>query len=484
MSNAQRPAPAHFPGRRVLLSPHSMAYGGEAVARLDGRVVFVAGALPGEQVEAEVFEERRSFWRARTVQVLQAAPTRVEPPCPIFGACGGCQWQHAAYEVQLAFKRHILQEQLERLGGLRGVIVHPTIPLGTDEHRPSPAPDGPWYYRNAARLAVLPDGSLGYRRAYSHDLVAAARCWIVRPVIDEALAPLAGVLGRQPPHIREAVEQVTLRSGFAGEDECLDVLLLRRAGSSAELDQLALAIVQDVPRVAGVYEHRGTPGPARSRRAGSDTPLPEPYEVPAPGGRLRRLAGERTLEQVVLDKHFQVPPQAFFQVQREQAGTLVRLVLDWLQPRPDDFALDAYCGVGLFALFLAPHVQGVWGIEADAEAVQAAGENLARAGMLNAMFTTGKVEEVLPLAMQQEPPPRLDIAVLDPPRAGCAVRFLDALAAAGPRRIAYVSCEPSTLARDLRYLQERGYRTVAVWPVDMFPQTYHIEAVAGLERAG
>jgi 23S rRNA (uracil1939-C5)-methyltransferase len=461
-----------------------MAYGGEAVARLDGRVVFVAGALPGEQVEAEVFEERRSFWRARTVQVLQAAPARVEPPCPIFGVCGGCQWQHAAYEAQLAFKRHILQEQLERLGGLRGVTVHPTIPLGTDEHRPSPAPDGPWYYRNAARLAVLPNGSLGYRRAYSHDLVAAARCWIVRPVIDEALALLAGVFGRQPAHIREAVEQVTLRAGFAGEDECLDVLLLRRAGSSAELEQLARAIVQDIPHVAVVYEGPAPAG-ARSRRGeGERLPVPGPHESPAPGGRLRRLAGELTTEQMVLGQRFLAPPGSFFQVQREQAATLVRLVLDWLAPQPDDFALDAYCGVGLFTLFLAPRVQGVWGIEADAEAVQAAGENLARAGMLNAMFTTGKVEEVLPLAMQQEPPPRLDIAVLDPPRAGCAVRFLDALAAAGPRRIAYVSCEPSTLARDLRYLQERGYRTVAVWPVDMFPQTYHIEAVAGLERAG
>ncbi|MER3405535.1 MAG: 23S rRNA (uracil(1939)-C(5))-methyltransferase RlmD, partial [Chloroflexota bacterium] len=189
-------------------------------------------------------------------------------------------------------------------------------------------------------------------------------------------------------------------------------------------------------------------------------------------------------EQMVLGQRFLAPPGSFFQVQREQAGTLVRLVLDWLQPQPDDFALDAYCGVGLFTVFLAPRVQGVWGIETDAAAVQAAGENLARAGMLNAMFTTGKVEEVLPAAMQQEPPPRLNIAVLDPPRAGCAARFLDALAAAGPRRIAYVSCEPSTLARDLRYLQERGYRTVAVWPVDMFPQTYHIEAVAGLERSG
>lgn len=483
MSSHRQPPPADISDQRVLLSPHDMAYGGESVARLDGRVVFVAGALPGEQVEAAVFEEHRSFWRARTVRVLQPAPERVEPLCPIFGECGGCQWQHAAYAAQLAFKRRILQDQLERLGGLRGVTVHPTIPLGSDEHRPSPAPDGPWYYRNAARLGVLPDGRLGYRRAYSHDLVAAERCWIVRPVIDQALAPLAAVVRRQPAEVRQAVEQVALRSGLVGDTERLEVVLLRRAGSSAGLEHLAQAIVQDVPHIAAVYE-APAPTRARPRRGEAERlPVPGPHESLAPGGRLRRLAGELATEQLVLGQRFQAPPGSFFQVQREQAGTLVRLVLDWLAPQPGDFALDAYCGVGLFTLFLAPRVQGVWGIETDAVAVQAAGENLARADILNAMLTTGKVEEVLPAAVRQEPPPRLDIAVLDPPRAGCATRFLDALAAAGPRRIAYVSCEPSTLARDLRYLQERGYRTVAVWPVDMFPQTYHIEAMAGLERA-
>lgn len=484
MSSHRQPPPADISDQRVLLSPHDMAYGGEAVARLDGRVVFVAGALPGEQVEAEVFEQRRSFWRARTVRVLQPAPERVDPPCPVFGACGGCQWQHAAYSAQLAFKRHILQDQLERLGGLQGVTVHPTIPLGSDERRPSPAPEGPWYYRNAARLGVLPDGSLGYRRAYSHDLVSAERCWIVRPVIDRALTMLAAVLRRQPAEVRQAVEQVALRSGFVGDTEYLDVVLLRRAGSSATLEELARLIVQAVSPVAAVYEGLAPAGAASRRGEAGRLPVPGPHESPAPGGRLRRLAGELATEQLVLGRRLKAPPGSFFQVQREQAGTLVRLVLDWLAPQPDDFALDAYCGVGLFSVFLAPRVQGVWGIETDAIAVQAASENLARAGILNAMLTTGKVEEVLPAAMRQDPPPRLDLAVLDPPRAGCATGFLDALAAAGPRRIAYVSCEPSTLARDLRYLQERGYRTVEVWPVDMFPQTYHIEAVAGLERSG
>jgi 23S rRNA (uracil1939-C5)-methyltransferase len=367
----------------------SMTYSGDALGRLDGKVIFVAGGIAGERVRVALTEERRDFARGRVLDVIEPAPERMTPRCRYFGfdetACGGCHWQHVDYAAQLRFKADIVREQLRRIGRLDAAPVS-----AVRETIPSPAL---WAYRNHAQFSVTPDGHLGFQAARRQRVIPIDECHVIQPAILEWL-----------------LENRTVGAG---------------------------------PSRIGV------------RAPGLDRPVSEIH---------------------VRDATFRVSADSFFQVNPSLIETLLDQVMGKLNLRGHEIVLDAYCGVGLFSRFIAPRARRVIGIESNFSAVADARENLA--AWDNVELHAGLIEDLLP-----QIPDRLDAVVVDPPRAGCGPRVVRALIDRHVDRVVVVSCDPATLARDLRLWVTHGYTLMEVQPIDMFPQTYHIETVTLLVQA-
>ena len=396
----------------------SIAHGGAALGRHEGRVIFVPYALPGETARVVITEDKGRYGFARLVEVLEPSPDRVTPACPYFGlaGCGGCQWQHIAYPAQLRFKAEIVADQLARIGKIAAPIVRPTLPDGSG-----------WAYRNHAQFHPAPAGGLGFQAAASHDVVAVDECPILHPLLADLYAALDLDF--------EGLARLSLRAGTASGDR-----------------MLLFEMVDDLPPALEID-------------------LPVSCVLLLSDGRHANLIGSNHITENVAGRSYRISAPSFFQVNTPQAGQLVRLVLEYLDLQGGETVLDAYCGVGLFATHLAERAGLVVGIESSPAAVADLLENTAEFD--NVEVIEGPVEAVLP-----DLDVSLDAAVMDPPRAGVDRFALDALVERRPARLVYVSCDPATLARDAKRLARAGYRLVEVQPVDMFPQTYHVESVA------
>ena len=405
---------------QISFSPTGMAHGGSSLGRHEGKVVFVPYALPGEKVVVEIVEDKRRFARARLLEVQTASPDRVVSPCPFFGQCGGCQWQHASYPAQLAFKAAIVRDQLSRLGKFTDPPVRDTL-----------ASPESWHYRNHVQLAVDRQGRLGFRATASRRIVPVDECLMLHPLLDELFLALdLGSGGDLPP-----LKRISLRAGINTGDQ---MIVFETAGD--EPPQLEV----DFPVSCVLLLGDGTPV---------------------------NLIGYNHITERVAGRVFRISAGSFFQVNTPQTETLVRLVTEYLAPGGDETLLDAYCGVGTLALTLADRVSHVVGVENAPAAVEDFRINAE--DMENVAILPGAVEEVLP---DLEMP--VDLAVVDPPRSGVHPEALATLVRLAPQRIVYVSCDPATLARDGRALAGAGYDLAVVQPVDMFPQTYHVETVS------
>ncbi|HWR64625.1 MAG TPA: class I SAM-dependent RNA methyltransferase [Bellilinea sp.] len=396
-------------------------YGGECMGRLpDGRAVFIPYTLPGEQVRVQLVEQHRGFARARLVEVVRPSPQRITPRCIHYGVCGGCHFQHTTYANQLKLKQAVVRDQLERIGG----IVNPLV----DEVIPSPAA---WNYRNALQFHLTAAGKLGYQGWGTHNVVPISECHLPEDALDQIwpqldLEPLPGI------------ERVELRLGAQEE-----VLL---ALESSEITAPEFSV---------------------------DIPLSAVHLSPA--GKLI-LAGEDYLLMEVRGRVFKVSAESFFQVNTAQAEAMVDHILKLLLLDQKKTVLDVYCGVGLFSAFIAPRVKKVIGVELSESACEDYAVNLDEFD--NVELYVGAAEQILPALKIQS-----DIVVVDPPRAGIERQALDALIELKPDTIAYVSCDPATLARDLKRLNAAGYRLERVTPFDLFPQTFHVETVCLMSRA-
>jgi len=410
-------------GETFEMTLFAMAHGGDAIGRHEGRAIFVPYTMPGERVRVEIVEDHKRYAHARLVEVLEPAPARGEPPCPYFGPdkCGGCQLQHIAYPTQVQIKGRVVVDQLERIGRFDDPPVLEPIPDDTG-----------WDYRNRALFRTTEEGHPGFLSAGSNDVYPVGDCLIVHPLL--------GQLYRSLRMKHPNVEKMELRVGTATGDLMVVLQTYDEEPPSLKVD-FPLSIVQ--------VRHDTTPTP---------------------------LVGLDYINDVVHGREFRISATSFFQVNSVQAGRLVDLVLDALAPQGDEVVLDAYCGVGLFTAFLAEQASLVVGIELNPDAIDDAVYNLADAE--NVTLLEGQVEYALP-EIEEE----LDAVVLDPPRAGVEKEVLDGLAARAPERIVYVSCDLATFARDARRLVKKGYTLAWVQPVDLFPQTYHVETVALLTRA-
>jgi 23S rRNA (uracil1939-C5)-methyltransferase len=411
----------------IELTITALSHAGEGIGRDAGRAVFVPFALPGETVRAEITSEKKNFARARLLEVLTPSPERISPPCPHHFslsqppsalACGGCQLQHLDYAAQLRFKQQTVVEQFNRVGGFTDPPVRALLPA------PSP-----FRYRNHVQFSLTPEGRLGFQAAGSNRVVAVRECHLLSPAVNALWAQLA--IESAPD-----LERLTLRA----TDE--DALVIFE--SEADAPDLEL----DVPVSAALLR---------------------------PTGSSYTLAGRNYLVETVRGRAFKISAGSFFQVNTALAEQMVALVLEALALRGGETVLDVYCGVGLFTSFIAPLAGRVIGIEAYAPAVGDAAENLDEFD--NVEIYEAPAEEVLPALKV-----KADVVVLDPPRAGCAPAVLEALASSGAARIVYISCDPATLARDAKRLCAQEYALRWVQPLDMFPQTYHVECVALFEK--
>jgi len=436
-----------------------LAYGGDAVGRYEGRVLFVPGGIPGERVRVDIVEERRGHARAMLLEILRPAPERVEPSYPLLTDCG-CQWQHIAYPAQLTWKAHIVRQLLVRIGKQPDAIVHPTIGM--------PSGVSPWQYRNIALFSVGPEGEVGFKLTESHEVQDLEECALLHPALDMVYQRVRGKLIKYfGDSLSEMIQGFTIRGAIgavnntsAGAVKAVPTLLSlhARPGSLIEApQQLAHELITIAPGIVGVIVERV-------------------------GGRYGRVvAGQEFLTDTVLGRRFRVSADSFFQVNLVQTAALIEKALQMLDPQRSEIALDGYSGVGLFSAFLAGRSSRVIAIESQPSAVMDARANATLNNQNNITTLEGTLERILSqLHYRRE---RIDVALVDPPRAGCHPKALQALQVLAPRNICYVSCDPSTLARDIATLCSGGrYRLVAAQPIDMFPQTYHIECVALLTR--
>jgi 23S rRNA (uracil1939-C5)-methyltransferase len=444
-----------------------LAYGGDAVGRYQGRAVFVSGGLPGELVRARLTRERSNYARATLVEVLRPSPDRVEPRYPELGESGGFQWQHLAYPAQLQWKTRIVRQLLTRIGHFPNPPVQPAIgmPNGSD----------PWRYRTVAQFAVGHDGAVGFRRAGSHDVLDMPTCPLVHPALDTLFRG-----------VRE-----WLRENWGDDASAYAERFTLRVAASSPAASIPRAVQPEgIRRAPGLLAIETRPGGAIDV-AGGPYALGEALleAVPGlvgvvilgmPGGRGRVVVGQDFVHERVLNRTFRISAGSFFQVNAAQTPVLVQQALQALRLRRGDWALDGYSGVGLFSLFLAEHAAHVHAVESQPSAVSDARASAALNGVTNLTVTEGVLERVLGTLRRQGQ--RLDVALVDPARAGCHPRALTELQQIGPRTLVYISCDPSTLARDLNLFCAGGYRLVSVQPVDMFPFTSHIECVAVCER--
>lgn len=394
-----------------------LIYGGDGLGRLpDGRAVFVPFVIPGERVRVQLVEEKRRYARARLLEVVEPSPRRITPLCPHFTTCGGCHYQHMPYVMQLEAKADILEDQLARIGSINEPSVMPTVP--------SPQP---WNYRNYVQFHLAEGGKLGFYKASAEDVFPIDECHLPEPAINNTW-PL---LHFEP--IGE-LDRIGIRAGL---NDDIQLIL-----ESSDLQAPELSI--------------------------EDLPLSAIHLSPA--GRLV-LAGSDSVYFEVLDRLFRVSGGAFFQVNTTMAETMVTHILKNTPLEPTSTILDLYSGVGLFSAFLAPHVKHLIGVEANPAAGDDFVVNLD--DFDNITLYEAEAEVVLP-ELDISP----DVVIVDPPRAGLSRAVREGLITMNPNYLVYVSCDPATLARDARYLDQAGYMLGQITAFDLFPQTYHMESIS------
>ena len=425
-----------------------LAHGGQGVGHLDGFAVFVPRTLPGDVVDVRLTERRKRHAFAELLALRQASPLRVPAPCPLYEHCGGCHLQHLGYDDQLANKAQQVRDCLTRIGKLPEVPVLPTL-----------ASPQPFAYRNKALYHYDADSNaLGLIERGKSAVLDVPQCPIGDPRIDVVMARVRRLAGQEPA-LRRVLHQVQVQVGQRTGEVLVTVIV--RGETPTRVQHQLWESLRDL--ATGLLMHRKA------------ATTPAVFD-----GVTTRLAGSAFVHERIGDLRFQIEPEAFFQVNSAQTERLYGLVRAAARLQPDDVVFDLYSGCGSIALTLAPHCAVVHAVESNRQATLLAARQAAALGIANCEFRTGKVERILYRYLAQGI--RAHVAVLDPPRAGCRPQALEALAKMRVPRLVYVSCSPPTLARDLRLLADLGYRVENVQPLDMFPQTYHIECLATLTR--
>lgn len=442
----------------ITLRFEDLTHEGNGVGKINGYPLFVPNALPGEEAIVKVVKVNKNFGFGKIIELTKTSPERVEPTCHVH--CGGCQLQHMSYNLQLEMKQNQVKNVMKKVAHLPDVPIHPIRGM-----------ENPYHYRNKVQVPVgEKNGELivGYYQKRSHRIVENMdTCNIQAEAINEILPvvrQLANQLGIEPyqeEQHRGDLRHIMIRTGHATNE--VMIVLVTRTNRLPNKDVLIEELTRQFPHIKSIVQN-----------------INEKRTNVILGDKTKVLWGETYIYDKIGDITFAISAKSFYQVNPVQTKVLYDKALEFANIGSDDIVVDAYCGIGTISLFLAQKAKKVYGIEIVPDAIADAKKNAALNGITNAEFTVGQAEKVMPEWKAQGLTP--DVIVVDPPRKGCEVDFLQAMIDMEPKRIVYVSCNPSTLARDLRILEDGGYVTKEVQPVDMFPSTNHVEAVTWLEK--
>ena len=428
--------------------------GGMGVARIDGRVVFVHGALRGEKCRVLILKTLKSVAFAKVLEVIEPSSERITPDCPYFPRCGGCTYRHIRYEEELRLKKQRVQDNLSRIGGSDVTVEE--ILGARDTLR----------YRNKAQYPVSKDGAVGFYRARTHEVIECEHCLLVKPEADAAAEALreymqsCRVAGFDEKTGRGLVRHLYIRSNAAGESL---VCVLVNGDKLPKEDRLVTLLRDACPKCAGIV-------------LGTNTKKGNVIL----GDRYRTLWGSDRLEDTLCGKTFRLSVPSFYQVNRIQAERLYAKAIEFAGLTGQETVLDLYCGAGTITLALSDHAKKVLGAEIVPEAIDDARENAARNGVKNAEFFCGDASDVAKKLARENLRP--DVITVDPPRKGLAADVVESIAEMQPGRVVYVSCDSATMARDVKRLADLGYTAQRACAVDMFPRADHVETVVLLSH--
>jgi len=436
-----------------------LTHEGNGVAKVDGYPLFVPNCLPGEKAKIKVVKVNKGYGFGRLIELYEESPDRVEPDCPIYKECGGCQLQHLSYPGQMKAKHKQVQEVLTRIGKLENVVVHPVLGM-----------ENPWKYRNKAQVPVGErEGGLiaGFYQKRSHDIIDMEACLIQQEKNDKIIQSVKricekyGVQAYNEQTHKGNLRHIMARYGIqTGE---IMVVLITRTPNLPNQKQIIQEIIDSNPDIKSIVQN------INSKRTNVIF-----------GDETKVLWGDEFIYDYIGKIKFAISARSFYQVNPEQTKVLYDQALKYAGLNGEETVIDAYCGIGTISLFLAQKAKKVYGVEIVPEAIEDAKRNAKLNGIENVEFAVGEAEKVIP--KWYEDGVKADVLVVDPPRKGCDETLLQTIMEMKPEKVVYVSCNPATLARDLRILEDGGYTTVEVQPVDMFPQTMHCEAVALLVR--
>ncbi len=428
--------------------------GGMGVARIDGHVVFVHGALRGEKCRVLILKTLKSVTFAKVLEVIEPSSERITPDCPYFPRCGGCTYRHIRYEEELRLKKQRVQDNLSRIGGSDVTVEE--ILGARDTLR----------YRNKAQYPVSKDGAVGFYRARTHEVIECEHCLLVKPEADAAAEALreymqsCRVAGYDEKTGRGLVRHLYIRSNAAGESL---VCVLVNGDKLPKEDRLVALLRDACPKCTGIV-------------LGTNTKKGNVIL----GDRYRTLWGSDRLEDTLCGKTFRLSVPSFYQVNRVQAERLYAKAIEFAGLTGQETVLDLYCGAGTITLALSDHAKKVLGAELVPEAIDDARENAARNGVKNAEFFCGDASDVAKKLARENLRP--DVITVDPPRKGLAADVVESIAEMQPGRVVYVSCDSATMARDVKRLADLGYTAQRACAVDMFPRADHVETVCLLSK--
>lgn len=447
--------------KNYILNITGMTHEGQGVGRIEGFTVFVDDALEGEQVEVSIIKLNKTYAVGKLQRIIKPSQNRKDPFCGSYKRCGGCSLQHLDYKAQLEYKTKLVRESLKRIGKLDRVAVHEAIGM-----------ENPMNYRNKAQYPVaLIDGKAvtGFYARRSHDVVFSEDCEIQDAESDKVRQLVMQFITEKNISIYDEatgkglLRHIVTRTGFRTGEVML--VLVLNGNELPNGKELIKRLVAEVPGIKSIFLNVNT----------DNTNI-------ILGPRNINIYGSDTIFDYIGRYKFRISPLSFFQVNPVQTEVLYAKALEFAGLTGNETVFDLYCGAGTISLFLSEKAARVYGVEVVEDAVRDARKNAELNSVENVEFISGEVEKVVPELYARGI--KADVVVIDPPRKGCEEGLLKTLIDMAPERIVYVSCNPATLARDLKYLDENGYKTVEVQPVDMFPWTTHVETIILMTRCG
>lgn len=436
-----------------------LTHEGHGVVKLDRYPIFVPNALINETIEFKVIKVKKNFAIGKLIEIKKESEERVEPPCVYYHKCGGCQLQHMTYQAQLNMKKEQVVNLFHRKGDFKDTIIHDTIGM-----------DNPWFYRNKSQVPVGKNNEnkviTGFYRQRSHDIIDMDECLIQDNMHQDVLNQLKLWFNELNISIynerkkQGLMRHVVIRTGHHSRE--LMVVFVTNGKKFKQSDVLTEKLVAAFPEIVSVKHN-----------------VNDTHSNVIMGETSYTLYGKDEIQDTLSDVTFKISDQSFYQINSIQTEKLYQRAIEYAELKGEETILDTYCGIGTIGLYMAPKAQHVYGVEIVPEAIADAKQNATLNQFENTTFVCGKAEEVILKWKAQGIKP--DVVMVDPPRKGCDETFLETLLELNPRKIVYISCNPSTQQRDAQQLAQR-YKLTQITPVDMFPHTTHVETVAQFER--